>query len=151
MPSRRALAGISAPCCSASTALTRSAGCAMPAVMEGGFVVYSPAAKLALLGLDPNWLERFNLTSVEVAEAMARAALQRSPASAALAVTGLLGSEAKDGIPPGTVCFAWAFRLPAGLALFSRRERFHGPAAAGRKEARRCPTAKTRPQVRSRP
>ena len=27
-------------------------------VMEGGFVVYSPAAKLALLGLDPNWLER---------------------------------------------------------------------------------------------
>lgn len=84
-------------------------------VMEGGFVVYSPAAKLALLGLDPNWLERFNLTSVEVAEAMARAALQRSPASAALAVTGLLGSEAKDGIPPGTVCFAWAFRLPAGL------------------------------------
>ncbi|MBF3171733.1 nicotinamide-nucleotide amidohydrolase family protein, partial [Pseudomonas aeruginosa] len=72
-------------------------------VMEGGFVVYSPAAKLALLGLDPNWLERFNLTSVEVAEAMARAALQRSPASAALAVTGLLGSEAKDGIPPGTV------------------------------------------------
>ncbi|PXZ83482.1 ompetence-damaged protein, partial [Pseudomonas aeruginosa] len=48
-------------------------------VMEGGFVVYSPAAKLALLGLDPNWLERFNLTSVEVAEAMARAALQRSP------------------------------------------------------------------------
>ncbi len=92
-------------------------------VMEGGFVVYSPAAKLALLGLDPNWLERFNLTSVEVAEAMARAALQRSPASAALAVTGLLGSEAKDGIPPGTVCFAWAFRLPAGLALFSRRER----------------------------
>lgn len=29
-------------------------------VMEGGFVVYSPAAKLALPGLDPNWLERFN-------------------------------------------------------------------------------------------
>ena len=47
---------------------------------------------------------------------MARRPLQRSPASAALAVTGLLGSEAKDGIPPGTVCFAWAFRLPAGLA-----------------------------------
>ncbi|HEJ5244375.1 TPA: CinA family protein, partial [Pseudomonas aeruginosa] len=90
-----------------------------------------------LLGLDPNWLERFNLTSVEVAEAMARAALQRSPASAALAVTGLLGSEAKDGIPPGTVCFAWAFRLPAGLALFSRRERFHGDPARMRREATR--------------
>ena len=29
--------------------------------------------------------------------------------------------------------------------------RKHRPAAAGRKEARRCPTAKTRPQVRSRP
>ncbi len=106
-------------------------------VMEGGFVVYSPAAKLALLGLDPYWLERFNLTSVEVAEAMARAALQRSPASAALAVTGLLGSEPKDGIPPGTVCFAWAFRLPAGLALFSRRERFHGDPARMRREATR--------------
>lgn len=106
-------------------------------VMEGGFVVYSPAAKLALLGLDPGWLERFNLTSVEVAEAMAGAALQRSPANAALAVTGLLGSEAKDGIAPGTVCFALGFRMADGLALFSRRERFHGDSAQMRREATR--------------
>ncbi|HFH2792169.1 DUF2513 domain-containing protein [Pseudomonas aeruginosa] len=39
----------------------------------------------------------------------------------------------------------------AGTQERLRKPRKHRPAAAGRKEARRCPTAKTRPQVRSRP
>lgn len=95
-------------------------------VMEGGLVVYSPTAKRELLGVDAMWLEDFNLTSVEVARAMAEAAFRYEPASAVLAVTGLLDAEGKDGIPPGTVCLTWGFRMPDGLALFSRSTRFVG-------------------------
>ncbi|MNO66024.1 Nicotinamide-nucleotide amidohydrolase PncC [compost metagenome] len=95
-------------------------------VMEGGLVVYSPDAKRQLLGVDDVWLQNFNLTSVEVAAAMAAAALRYQPANAALATTGLLGTEAKDGIAPGTVCLAWGFRTPDGPALFTRMARFHG-------------------------
>ncbi len=39
----------------------------------------------------------------------------------------------------------------AGTQERLRKPRKHRPAAAGRKEARRCPTAKTRPHARSRP
>jgi PncC family amidohydrolase len=87
-------------------------------VMEGGLVVYSPSAKRELLGVEAMWLEDFNLTSVEVAGAMANAALRYEQANAVLSVTGLLGEEDKDGIPPGTVC--------DGVALFTRRMRFTG-------------------------
>ncbi|MDF3864047.1 CinA family protein [Pseudomonas denitrificans (nom. rej.)] len=95
-------------------------------VMEGGLVVYSPTAKRELLGVEAMWLEEFNLTSVEVARAMAEAALRYEPTSAVLAVTGLLDEEGKDGIAPGTVCLAWGFRMADGLALFTRRVRFAG-------------------------
>lgn len=95
-------------------------------VMEGGVVVYSPTAKRELLGVEAMWLEDFNLTSVEVAKAMAEAAFRYEPATAVLAVTGLLDAEGKDGIPPGTVCLAWGFRMLEGLALFTRRTRFNG-------------------------
>lgn len=101
-------------------------------VMEGGVIVYSPTAKRDLLGVEAMWLEHFNLTSVEVARAMAVAALRYRPANAALAVTGLLGSESKDDIAPGTVCFAWGFRLAKGLALFTRQIRFPGDASSMR-------------------
>lgn len=95
-------------------------------VMEGGLVVYSPTAKRELLGVEAMWLENFNLTSVEVAKAMAQAAFRYEAASAVLAVTGLLDEEGRDGIAPGTVCLAWGFRMPDGLALFTRRTRFAG-------------------------
>ncbi|MFV3333022.1 CinA family protein [Pseudomonas sp. NY15437] len=98
-------------------------------VMEGGLVVYSPTAKRELLGVEAMWLEDFNLTSVEVARAMAEAALRYEPATAVLAVTGLLDEKGKDGIPPGTVCLAWGYRMPDGLALFTRRVHFTGDAA----------------------
>ena len=95
-------------------------------VMEGGLVVYSPSAKRELLGVEAMWLEDFNLTSLEVAGAMANAALRYEEANAVLSVTGLLGEEGKDGIPPGTVCLGWSFRMPDGVALFTRRMRFTG-------------------------
>ncbi|MCY1285916.1 Nicotinamide-nucleotide amidohydrolase PncC [compost metagenome] len=104
-------------------------------VLEGGFVVYSPEAKQILLGIPEHLLDEVNLTSEAMARAMALGALERSPASAALADTGLAGPDAKDGIAPGTLCFAWAFRTPGEYVVFSRTERFPGEPSTVRRQA----------------
>jgi PncC family amidohydrolase len=95
-------------------------------LIESGYVVYSPEAKQRLLGVKPRTIDTFNLTSREVAEEMAIGALRDANADVAVATTGLLGPDDKDGIPAGTVCFAWAFEVNGQRALFSRRERFFG-------------------------
>jgi nicotinamide-nucleotide amidase len=95
-------------------------------VMESGYVVYSPQAKHRLLGVSANTIEEFGLTSEEVAREMASGALHDSEANVAVATTGVAGPEPMDDIPPGTVCFAWAFATQRGPRLFSGTERFDG-------------------------
>ncbi|MBV4552055.1 CinA family protein [Pseudomonas sp. SWRI102] len=95
-------------------------------LIESGYVVYSPEAKQRLLGVKPRTIDTFNLTSREVAEEMALGALHDANANVAVATTGLLGPDDKDGIPAGTICFAWAFQVNGQRALFSRQERFFG-------------------------
>ncbi|MFJ4132685.1 CinA family protein [Pseudomonas cyclaminis] len=90
------------------------------ACIESGYVVYSPEAKQRLLKVRAYTINTFNLTSCEVAREMVLGALDDSPANVAVATTGILGPDVVDGIPPGTVCFAWA------LSVFSRKERFMG-------------------------
>jgi PncC family amidohydrolase len=95
-------------------------------LIESGYVVYSPEAKQRLLGGSAATIQTFNLTSCEVAREMAIGALRDSPASIAVSTTGLLGPEDVDGIPAGTVCFAWAFMVEQQMAVFSRKQRFSG-------------------------
>ncbi|MBT2339888.1 MULTISPECIES: CinA family protein [Pseudomonas] len=95
-------------------------------LIESGYVVYSPEAKQRLLGVRSRTIDTFNLTSREVAEEMALGALHDANASVAVATTGILGPDDMDGIPAGTVCFAWAFQMAGKRALFSRMERFFG-------------------------
>lgn len=95
-------------------------------VLVGGFSVYSPAAKIHMLGVSRQILDEHNLTSEPVACEMARAALKHAPANTAVAVTGLIGEESKDGIEPGTVCFAWAFQSGTEPVLHSQTVRFEG-------------------------
>lgn len=94
-------------------------------VLESGYVVYSPGAKQRLLGVSPETIERYGLTSEAVAWEMALGALKDSDATVAIATTGVAGPAPEAGIPPGTLCFAWAF---AGepLAVFTRSQRFFG-------------------------
>jgi len=107
------------------------------ACLEAGYVVYSPQAKQQVLGVSDECLERFNLTSEEVARCMAQGALQRSRSSVAVATTGVAGPQPMDGIAPGTVCFAWAFETPGGLRLFSATEHFAGDRSQVREAAAR--------------
>ncbi|AIB36629.1 MULTISPECIES: CinA family protein [Pseudomonas] len=86
--------------------------------IESGYVVYSPEAKQRLLNVRAYTIDTFNLTSCEVAREMVLGALGDSPAE--------LGPDVIDGIPPGTVCFAWAYRIGRDLSVFSRKERFMG-------------------------
>lgn len=96
------------------------------ACIECGYVVYSEEAKQRLLGVSAYTIKTFNLTRCEVAREMAQGALRDSPAQVAVATTGLLGPDSIDGIPPGTVCFAWAYHLNGVVKVFSRKERFIG-------------------------
>lgn len=95
-------------------------------VLESGYVVYSPEAKHRLLGVSLKTVEQFNLTSNEVAREMAVGALRDSPANAVMATTGLCGTEDVDGIPAGTVCFAWGFVIDGRVGIFTRQHRFFG-------------------------
>jgi len=95
-------------------------------LIESGYVVYSPEAKQRLLRVNPETIARFNLTSCEVAREMALGALHDSTANVAVATTGILGPEDIDGIPAGTICFAWAYQVERGLGIFSQQHRFIG-------------------------
>ncbi|HEY3700058.1 MAG TPA: CinA family protein [Spongiibacteraceae bacterium] len=97
------------------------------ALMDCGYVVYSPEAKKRLLQVKQSTIDRFNLTSEEVAREMALGALHDSTANAAIATTGVAGPEPIDGIAPGTVCFAWAFQHRDKTSrVFSQTQRFSG-------------------------
>ncbi|MFJ3367967.1 CinA family protein [Pseudomonas sp. NPDC086251] len=96
------------------------------ALIESGYVVYSPEAKQRLLRVSPSTIATFNLTSCEVAREMALGALHDSTANVAVATTGILGPEDVDGIPAGTICFAWAFQFGRYRSLFSLEQRFFG-------------------------
>jgi nicotinamide-nucleotide amidase len=103
--------------------------------IECGYVVYSVQAKQRLLHVNPDTIETFNLTSCEVAREMASGALQDSTANVAVATTGILGPEDMDGIPAGTICFAWAFQSKGGQSVFSREHRFVGTRCQVQREA----------------
>ena len=94
--------------------------------IESGYVVYSPEAKQRLLGVRPETIERHNLTREEVAREMAAGALRDSPAQVAIANTGLAGPGGADGIPQGTVCFAWGYRVGDDIVLYSETRHFSG-------------------------
>ncbi len=98
---------------------------------ERGFVTYSNAAKTEMLGVPAALIEQHGAVSLAVAEAMARGALQHSPAQCALAVTGIAGPTGGNADKPvGTVCFGWA----VGDQCWSEQLRFGGDRAAVRQQ-----------------
>jgi len=60
-------------------------------VVERGFVTYSNEAKTELLGVPAALIAKHGAVSAEVAKAMAKGALDHSPADVAVAVTGIAG------------------------------------------------------------
>jgi PncC family amidohydrolase len=88
-------------------------------VFWGSYVCYTAQAKISMLDLDSRRLEDYGLVSRETACDMAGAALLKSGASIAAAVTGLAGPGGDDqrGIPAGTVWIATATHGAEPLAI----------------------------------
>jgi nicotinamide-nucleotide amidase len=70
----------------------------------GGFITYTDAMKIELLGVDPDLLLSFGAVSRETAEAMALGARRRTGATYALSITGVAGPDGgTDDAPTGTM------------------------------------------------
>jgi nicotinamide-nucleotide amidase len=78
------------------------------AVFDRGFVTYSNAAKVQMLGVAPEVIDTHGAVSEEVAAAMAAGALGRSDAQVAVSVTGIAGPGGSEHKPEGRVCFGVA-------------------------------------------
>lgn len=89
-----------------SAALTDIAGAS--AVFDRGFVTYSNAAKIEMLGVNPATLAAHGAVSEQVAREMAQGALERSTAQMAISVTGIAGPGGSEHKPEGRVCFGLA-------------------------------------------
>lgn len=76
---------------------------------DRGFVTYSNAAKIEMLGVSAETLEKFGAVSEEIAIEMALGALKNSHTQIAGSITGTAGPGGGSSEKPvGTVCFAWA-------------------------------------------
>lgn len=92
----------------ASATITEIPGCST--WFERGFVTYSNTAKIEMLGVLPETLEKFGAVSEETAREMVLGALKHSHANIAISITGIAGPDGGTlEKPVGTVCFAWAF------------------------------------------
>jgi nicotinamide-nucleotide amidase len=91
---------------------------------DRGFVTYSNAAKIEMLGVLPETLDNFGAVSEETAKEMVLGALKNSRAQVAGSITGIAGPDGGTKEKPvGTVCLAWAGdKLP----LSSTTKRFFG-------------------------
>jgi len=78
------------------------------AVFERGFVTYSNAAKIQMLGVRPETLDAHGAVSEEIAIEMAKGALAHSNADYAISVTGIAGPGGSEYKPEGRVCFGRA-------------------------------------------
>lgn len=93
-------------------------------VLDTGFVTYSVEAKQRLLGVRQATIDRYGLTSEEVAREMALGALAASSAELAVANTGVADASAED--PDGTQCFAYALGGEGEPVVISETVRFEG-------------------------
>jgi nicotinamide-nucleotide amidase len=116
-----------------SAALTDVAGSSD--VFDRGFVTYSNAAKMDMLGVRPETLAAHGAVSEPVAQEMAAGALARSAADLAVAITGIAGPGGSEHKPEGRVCFALA---RAGKPTLCETMEF---GAQGRVKVRRAATA----------
>ena len=78
------------------------------AVVDRGFVTYSNAAKMQMLGVSAQTLNDFGAVSEETAREMAEGALRAAGTTFAVSVTGIAGPGGSEHKPEGRVCFGLA-------------------------------------------
>lgn len=86
-----------------AAALTDAPGSS--AMMERGFVTYTNAAKIEMLGVNPATLSAHGAVSEQVAAEMALGAVKHSRADLAISITGIAGPGGSEHKPEGRVSF----------------------------------------------
>lgn len=77
-------------------------------VYDRGFITYSNAAKMDMLGVLSTTLDQYGAVSEETAREMAQGALGNSKADLAVSITGIAGPGGSAHKPEGRVCFGLA-------------------------------------------
>jgi nicotinamide-nucleotide amidase len=102
---------------------------------DRGFVTYSNAAKMQMLGVDARMLTAHGAVSEPVVRAMVLGARQRSDAQVGVAVSGVAGPGGGSADKPvGTVCFGYSVGAPAEARLEVETLRFNGDRNAVRRQ-----------------
>jgi nicotinamide-nucleotide amidase len=92
--------------------------------VDRGIVCYSNRAKVELLGVSPELLDRHGAVSAEVAAAMARGIRERSGVSVGLSVTGIAGPGGGTATKPVGLVYVG---LDGGsMDALTKEFRFHG-------------------------
>lgn len=91
-----------------AAAITDIAGSS--AIFDRGFVTYTNAAKIDMLGVKQATLDAFGAVSEQVAQEMAAGAAQNSNATIAVSITGIAGPGGSDHKPEGRVCFGLCYQ-----------------------------------------
>jgi nicotinamide-nucleotide amidase len=122
--------------------LTERAGSS--AYFAGGVVAYSNQAKVDLVGVPAELIERFGAVSTEVAEALADGAAERLSADVGIGITGVAGPDGgTEDKPVGFVCFSVCARVqgdrPGTAGRITRSVRLPG----GRADVRERSTTVT--------
>lgn len=96
-------------------------------MVDRGFVTYSNEAKIEMIGVSPETLDKYGAVSEQTALEMAVGALTRSNAGIALSVTGIAGPDGgSEEKPVGLVWFGLALTGHAPVAerrIFENRGR----------------------------
>ncbi|MDO5680521.1 MAG: CinA family protein [Pelistega sp.] len=104
---------------------------------DRGFVTYTNEAKIDMLGVHNNTLERFGAVSEEVAKEMSEGTLAHAIHSCcAISTTGIAGPTGGTEIKPvGMVCFGFSWRTHEGVQTSTCTEYFTGSRAEVRASA----------------
>lgn len=103
---------------------------------DRAFITYSNGAKVQMLGVQPEVIEREGAVSEATVEAMAKGALAQSGASVSVAVSGIAGPDGgTPARPVGTVWLAWARRRGSAVEVNSRCLRLEGTREAIRRQS----------------
>lgn len=105
---------------------------------DRGFITYSNAAKIQMLGVKEKTLMHHGAVSESTAIEMAEGSLQHSESQLCVAITGIAGpTGGSQEKPVGTVCFAWSIKQNEhiGQKTIARTQSFSGDRNAVRKQA----------------
>ena len=112
--------------------LTRVPGASK--VLRGGLITYASDLKVALAGVDADWVSRYGVVNETTAVEMARGALDRCRAMVAVGCTGVAGPEPQEGHQPGDVWLAVAMHAEPQIAILTRHLALEGDREAIRSQ-----------------